>query len=92
MKEYKIICTIHQEREGKVIHRENAAPIVGGLFNRITKDYEEAKQMLEFAKERGAQYDERTRKNHELHKDMFVTTQTNYRIFSREVTEWEEMA
>ncbi len=93
MKEYKIVCTIDQfDGYGKKYHYETSSPILSGSnrMRSITTDRKEAERLLAEAERKGKEFEEWTRDMAETYKDTFVTTQSNYRIMSREVTEWVE--
>lgn len=94
MKEYKVVCTVDTvNAKGEARHIETTSPILSGSnrMHEVTIDIERAKRLLGEAQRKGAEYEEWTRKMAETYKDTSITTQTNYRILSREVTEWQEV-
>lgn len=94
MKEYKVVCTVDTiNAKGETWHIETTSPILSGSnrMHEVTTDIERAKRLLGMAQRKGKDYEEWTRKMAEAYKDTSITTQTNYRILSREVTEWQEV-
>lgn len=94
MKEYKVVCTVDTiNAKGETRHIKTTSPILSGSnrMREVTTDIERAKMLLGKAEREGKKHEEWTRKMAETYKDTFIITQTNYRILSREVTEWQEV-
>lgn len=94
MKEYKIVCTVDTiNAKGEIKRIDTTSPILSGAtrMHEVTKDIDRAKMLLGKAEREGKKHEEWTRKMSEAYKDMNIIVQTNYRILSREVTEWEEV-
>lgn len=94
MKEYKVVCTVDTiNAKGETTHVETSSPILSGSnrMHEVTTDIERAKRLLGMAQRKGKDYEEWTRKMAETYKDYNIVAQSNYRIVSREVTEWEEV-
>ena len=89
MKEYKIVCTRdeHHNLNGKDVHMDVATPMYGNTrHNEIYQIKARAELALEEAIEECAKHDASHDNNH---KYTIRTKQYNFRIMSREVSEWE---
>lgn len=95
MKEYKIVCDMKVEnvRTGKTFYKKGVAPFVSGSASEHTIyiDHEKACDALIRTIERCAVFDAKTKENIKYYKGVYelMYTQSNIRIVSRTVTDWE---
>ena len=91
MKEYRIVCTLEKENfdDGIKCHYDTSVCVFDGHGQSYkTHDLAAAKRALTTYKRRCAGFDASTRCNPT--RDTIIYTQSNIRIQSREVTEWED--
>lgn len=91
MKEYRIVCTLDTISlwNGAKTHLDAASCWFNGRAQSWkTHDGEYAKKVLDFFKRECAKFDAESRTNPT--RDSIIYTQSNIRLQSREVTEWED--
>lgn len=90
MTEYRVVCTKdeHHNYNGKDFHYEASSPVVSGCarLNRVYRNKEQAEKALARAIKECPVYDA---KNNNERRDTIKTKQYNFRIQTREVTEWK---
>lgn len=91
MKEYRIVCTLDKEDafDGTKRHYD-AVPCTwnGASHQLVTRDILSAAKFLIMARRECEYFDKETKKN--ISRNTIIYTQTNIRVQTRNVTEWED--
>ena len=94
MTEYRIVCDhVRTDNAGRswVLEARHPLGATGNTVNSIFRDKEEAEHQMEKYKEYGKAYELRSEMMAATYPKLYSTIirQINYRIQSREVTDWE---